>query len=44
MQAWGEYGEETFTAEDDGNGGTTVLTGIPYTFYKGNMAEWADKL
>jgi rhamnose transport system substrate-binding protein len=44
MEAWGDYDEETFTAEDDGEGGTTVLTGIPYTFYKGNMAEWADKL
>lgn len=43
MQAWGEYAEETFTAEADGDG-TSVLTGIPYTFYKGNMAEWADKL
>ena len=43
MQAWGEYGEETFTAEADGDG-TSVLTGIPYTFYKANMADWATKL
>lgn len=44
MEAWGDYAEETFTAEDDGNGGTGVLTGIPYVFYKDNMADWTDKL
>ncbi len=44
MQAWGEYAEETFTAEADADGGTGVLTGIPYVFDKNNMAEWADKL
>lgn len=44
MEAWGEYGEEEFTAEDNGDGGTGVLTGIPYTFYKSNMADWKDKL
>ncbi|MBQ8305925.1 MAG: substrate-binding domain-containing protein [Blautia sp.] len=44
MQAWGEYEEETFTAEADEDGGTGVLTGIPYVFDKTNMAEWIDKL
>lgn len=44
MEAWGEYTGETFKTEEDPAGGTSVLTGIPYTFYKGNMAEWADKL
>ncbi len=44
MQAWGEYEEETFETTADEAGGTSVLTGIPYTFYKGNMADWADKL
>ena len=44
MQAWGEYAEETFTAEADEDGGTGVLTGIPYVFDKTNMAEWVDKL
>ena len=44
MDAWGEYTGETFKTEEDPAGGTSVLTGIPYTFYKGNMAEWADKL
>lgn len=44
MEAWGEYAEETFTAVDNGDGGTGVLTGIPYTFTKDNMADWADKL
>lgn len=44
MEAWGEYEAETFTTEADEAGGTSVLTGIPYTFYKGNMADWADKL
>ena len=40
----GEYDAETFTAEDNGDGGTGVLTGQPYVFYKDNMAEWVDKL
>ena len=44
MEAWGEYDEETFTAEADEDGGTGVLTGIPYVFDKTNMAEWVDKL
>lgn len=44
MEAWGEYEAETFTAEDNGDGGTGVLTGQPYVFYKDNMAEWVDKL
>ena len=44
MEAWGEYAEETFTAVDNGDGGTGVLTGIPYTFTKDNMADWAEKL
>jgi len=44
MQAWGDYEEETFTAEADEDGGTGVLTGIPYVFDKNNMAEWVDKL
>ena len=39
MQAWGDYEEETFTAEADEDGGTGVLTGIPYVFDKNNMAE-----
>lgn len=43
MAAWGDYAEETFTAEADGEG-TSVLTGIPYVFYKDNMADWADAL
>ena len=43
MEAWGDYAEETFTAEEDGDG-TSVLTGIPYVFYKDNMAEWVDVL
>lgn len=43
MAAWGDYAEETFTAEADGDG-TSVLTGIPYVFYKDNMAEWAEIL
>ncbi|MDO4647517.1 MAG: substrate-binding domain-containing protein [Eubacteriales bacterium] len=43
MEAWGDYEETTFTAEEDGDG-TSVLTGIPYVFYKDNMTEWADTL
>ena len=44
MEAWGDYAEETFTTEDNGDGGTGVLTGIPYVFYKDNMAEWTPLL
>ena len=44
MEACGDYEAETFTAEDNGDGGTGVLTGQPYVFYKDNMAEWVDKL
>lgn len=44
MEAWGDYEAETFTAEDNGDGGTGVLTGQPYVFYKDNMAEWVDVL
>jgi len=44
MEAWGDYEEETFTAEDNGDGGTGVLTGIPYVFDKNNMEEWTPLL
>ena len=44
MEAWRDYDEETFTATDDGDGGTGVLTGIPYVFDKTNMAYWTPLL
>lgn len=44
MAAFRDYDPETFTAYDNGDGGTAVLAGVPYVFYKGNMAEWIDKL
>ncbi len=44
MEAWGEYAAEDFTTDDAGNGATTLLTGTPFVFYKGNMTEWANKL
>ena len=44
MEAWGDYEEETFTATDEGDGGTGVLTGIPYVFDKTNMEYWTPLL
>ncbi len=44
MAQFRDYAPETYTAYDNGDGGTAVLAGVPYVFYKGNMAEWIDKL
>ena len=30
--------------ENDDNGGTAVLAGNPYVFFKGNMTDWISKL
>lgn len=41
----GEYGERTLTTiEHPDDNGTLILVGNPYTFYKGNMANWIPKL
>lgn len=44
MAAFREYDAATYEAYDNGNGGTAVLAGVPYVFYKGNMAEWIGVL
>ena len=43
MAAFRDYPVETYEAYQSGDG-TAVLAGVPYVFYKGNMAEWIDKL
>lgn len=44
MAAFREYPETVFEAYDNGDGGTAVLAGTPYVFYKGNMKDWIKKL
>jgi hypothetical protein len=45
MAAFGEYKARTFTTiKHPSDTGTEVLVGMPYTFYKGNMAKWIPKL
>ena len=43
MDAFRDYEETTYEAYQSGDG-TAVLAGVPYIFYKGNMAEWVDAL
>lgn len=45
MSAFRDYPETSYEAyENDDKGGTAVLAGDPYVFYKGNMQEWIDVL
>ncbi len=44
MAAFRDYEATTYEAYDNGDGGTAVLAGVPYVFYKKNMAEWVTKL
>jgi len=44
MAEFRDYAAETYEAYDQGDGGTAVLAGVPYVFYKKNMAEWKDEL
>jgi len=45
LDAFGDYGARTFTTVESESGeGTTLVLGDPFVFYKGNMAEWIDKL
>jgi rhamnose transport system substrate-binding protein len=44
MEAFREYPATTYEAYDNEDGGTAVLAGTPYVFYKGNMADWVKKL
>lgn len=43
MDTFGKYEETTYTA-DKVDEGTVIIAGVPYIFYKGNMADWVDKL
>lgn len=43
MGAFRDYAEEDYTVYTE-DGKTFVLAGTPYVFYKGNMADWKDKL
>jgi len=43
MAAFRDYAEEDYTVYSTEKG-TYVLAGVPYIFYKGNMAEWIDLL
>lgn len=45
MAAFQDYPETEYTAyANDDKGGTAVLAGNPYVFYKGNVADWISKL
>lgn len=43
MDAFRDYEETTYEAYQSGEG-TAILAGIPYVFYKDNIAEWNDVL
>lgn len=43
MEAFRDYAAEDYTVYTN-NGGTYILAGVPYTFYKGNMADWIGVL
>lgn len=43
MDAFRDYEATTYEAYKSGDG-TAVLAGVPYVFYKDNMAEWIDVL
>ena len=44
MAAFRDYKEATYKAYDNGDGGTGILAGNPYVFYKGNMKDWVNVL
>lgn len=44
VAAYGEYKDRTLTTVKHDDGGTLVIIGNPYSFYKGNMAKWIPKL
>ncbi len=44
MASFREYPATTYEAYDNGDGGTAVLAGTPYVFYKVNMKDWIKKL
>ena len=44
MEAFRDYEAEDYSAYEYSDGGTAVLAGTPYVFYKDNMSEWVDVL
>ncbi len=44
MDAFRDYPATTYKAYDNGDGGTAVLAGTPYVFFKSNMKDWITKL
>jgi rhamnose transport system substrate-binding protein len=45
VAAVGEYKDRTYTTlKHPDDNGSLILVGNPYTFYKGNMANWIPKL
>lgn len=44
MEAFRDYEATDYTAEDYSDGGTSVLAGTPYVFYKDNIQDWVDVL
>ena len=44
IPAYGEYKERTLTTTEHDDGGTTIVIGDPYVFYKSNMTEWIKLL
>lgn len=43
MEAFRAYAKEDYTVYS-ANGGTYILAGVPYSFYKDNMADWIGVL
>lgn len=44
MEAYGDYEATDYDAYAYDDGGTAVLAGTPYVFYKGNMEKWVNVL
>jgi rhamnose transport system substrate-binding protein len=44
VSAFGEYSERNLTTIAHDDGGSLVVIGTPYVFYKDNMATWIPKL
>lgn len=44
IPAYGEYKERTLKTTEHADGGTTIIIGNPYVFYKTNMADWINLL
>lgn len=44
MEKFRDYDAQEYSAYDYSDGGTAVLAGTPYVFYKDNMADWVNVL